>query len=118
MTITTSARPRVRSTFGDLLEEALEFRGLSIRAFSRLWAESHGGKPESRRRLLHKYIDEGVMPGPESRIEIAHLLALPTNHFDGDAQERRAKQEVADALAPLVDVLYRLAVEAAQKGKQ
>lgn len=107
----------MRSVFGDLLLEAVNAsEGLSIRRLSIVWADRFGGKPESRRRLLHKYIDEGVQPGDLHRAELAEILELEPGAFEEDAQERRAKQEVADALAPLVDVLYRLAREARQKG--
>ena len=111
-------RIRVDSVFGDLLSEALEDSEYAgVKSLARAWAEQHGGKVESRRRLLIKYLREGVTPGDQHREEIAGLLGLPVNHFADDAEELRAKQAVADALAPLVDVLYRLARDAAQKGR-
>ncbi len=114
----TQTRIRVDSVFGDLLAEAIESSDYpGVRSVARAWAEQHGGKLESRRRLLIKYLREGVSPGDQHREEIAGLLGLPVDHFADDAEEIRAKQAVADALAPLVDVLYRLARDAAQKGR-
>lgn len=118
MAAPTTARHRVRSAFGEILASILEERGIKIRALSILWASRYGGKPESRRRLLHKYLDEGASPGPAHRAELADLLDLDPSVFAEEAEIRREKQELANALAPLVDVLYDLARAAKRKASK
>lgn len=115
-----ATRAKVRSAFGDLLRQALTQTGSSTKGLARAWAgpgASHE-QIETRRSLLQKYLAGSVTPSQPTRDELAALLNRPAGSFDEDAERRAERQEIADALLPLVDVLHRLAVKAKARSEQ
>lgn len=112
------ATVKIRSGFGQLLREALDEQGVSLRELARRLAERDGVETESKRRLLHRYIDGDVGPSERARHEIASVLDLPKDTFDTDAEELAEMQALVSALQPLAAVLHRLAVQARQKEKR
>lgn len=114
---TLANRPRIRSAFGDLLRRELEDRGVSLKELSRrlVGTDATPEQVNGRRRLLQKYLAGDVSPSAHARKEIAAALGLSPEGFAEDAERAAELQQIADALVPLVDVLYALAVRARER---
>lgn len=111
------ATVKIRSGFGQLLREALKEKDVTLRELGRRLAEQDSDAlPETKRRLLHRYIDGTVNPPPEARREIAVALGIPDTTFAEDAEEIAELEALRSALQPLVpalaDVLHELVVKA------
>lgn len=109
-----AVRAKPRSPFGDLLREALEESGVSIRRLSVLLAMD-GEQPESKRRLLQRYVSGEVSPGEDARHEIADALGIDRARFAEDKLHEERRARIVNALMPLADELLALATEARVK---
>lgn len=110
------ATVKIRSGFGQLLRESLDAKGITLRELARRLSEAEQVEVESKRRLLHRYIDGLVQPSEKARHQIAKALDLPTDTFDENAQELAEIQALIAALEPLAQVLHKLAIKARERG--
>lgn len=104
-----------RSVFGDILRDALDQQGRTIRDLSRLLADEYT-EAESKRRMLQRYIAGEIVPSERVRHEIADALGLPRERFAEDREHERAIREVHSAMLPLAEALLN-AVKPHQRGQ-
>lgn len=64
-----------------LLADALADANVSVAALARKWATRTGTKPESKRRLLQKYLRGQSEPEEPGARELAALLGKPGYYF-------------------------------------
>lgn len=64
-----------------LLADAIREAGISVAALSRKWAKLTGTKPESKRRLLQKYLSGETVPDEPSARQLGPLLGKPPFYF-------------------------------------
>lgn len=112
---TTTQKPR--SPFGNLLRDALDETGVSVKELSRRIAkEPH--QAEAKRRLLQKYVAGDVAPGVEARNEIAAALGVDPQRFAVDKEREEQLRQLLNAFVPLADTLLDLAIEARAKAER
>ena len=109
----TVLHQKPRSPFGNLLRDALNETGVSIKELSRRIGQD--GHAEAKRRLLQKYISGEVSPGVDARQEIAVALAIDPERFAEDKEREEQRQQILNALIPLADQLLEIATAARKK---
>lgn len=107
----TALRQKPRSPFGNLLREALDETGVSIKELSRRVAKTPR-QTEAKRRLIQKYVIGAVSPGLEARDEIADALGIDRARFADDKEREEQREQILNALIPLADTLLELAIHA------
>lgn len=112
-----ATRIKPRSPFGDMLRDALEETGVSIKGLSRLLADEPE-HAEAKRRLLQKYVGGEVSPGGEARNAIADALGVPRERFHEDKELEARRRRILTALIPLADELLELATEAREQASK
>ena len=113
----TALHQKPRSPFGNLLRDALDETGVSVKELSRRWAKnpSHA---EAKRRLLQKYVVGEVTPGDEARLEIATALGVAPARFAEDKEREEQRRQIMNALIPLADQLLEIAVAARERASK
>lgn len=97
-----------RSVFGDILRDALDQQGKTIRDLSRLLADEYT-EAESKRRMLQRYIAGEIVPSERVRNEIADALDLPRERFAEDREREREVRRVHASMLPLAEALLEVA---------
>jgi DNA-binding phage protein len=90
-----------QNTFGARLKQHMEVelgRTNWRRSLAKQVAEQTGQNPENARRMLYKWIDEGVDPQPESRKAVTDALGLQAGALDPDDEEESLYNALVSAL--------------------
>lgn len=101
-------------TFGQKLKRHMEAelgRTNWRRGFAKEVASRTGQEPEHVRRMLYKWIDEGVEPTEASRRSITDTLGLDTGALDTDEEEE-------SLVAALLAQALKAAVEADPQARE
>lgn len=80
----------------DLLAAAIRDANTNVTALAKRWAELTGVQPESKRRLLQKYLKGESAPDEPSAIELAQLLGRMPSTFV--TTRRRVSRRDLDAV--------------------
>lgn len=78
---------------------------MSKAALSREWAQLTGTKPESKRRLLQKYM-KGARPEEDGARQLARILKKPSDHFV--TERKRVTREDFDAVWQEIGRIYEV----------
>lgn len=102
---------------GQRLRAALDSAGLSNAALGRALAERDGTKPESKRRLVQKYLKDQVAPQPPITEWLADILGTPADRFVSppDPRERRDLAAAWALLEEIRETVGRLQERLAEK---
>lgn len=112
--MSTATIQKPRSPFGNLLREALDETGVSVKELSRRIApEPH--QAEAKRRLLQKYVTGEVSPGAGARRDLAAALGIDPERFAVDQEREEQRRQIMNSLIPLADQLLEIAVAARKK---
>lgn len=71
-------------SYSQWLARNIEERGFTIRGLGRAWKPD---SPDAGRRSLLRYLNDGVVPQPRIRHELAHTLGTSESGPDGDGSE-------------------------------
>jgi transcriptional regulator with XRE-family HTH domain len=104
-------RIKRRSPFGELLREALEETGMSIRGLARALTNGDPTETESCRRKLQRYINGEATPNQRTRDAIADALQLDRPRFAEDREHEERRRRLMAAMQPLADELLLLATQ-------
>lgn len=91
------------SWFSPKLQKAMERRGFSVRALARVWRPKDD--VETSRRSLNRYLNQGVVPGPTIRAELADVLGVDRSELEQDDEDE------ADLVVALVNRLIERKLE-------
>lgn len=98
----------------DLLAEAIEKSGKSVRGLARELAAQDGTLRESKRRLLLKYLDGTSAPEPPMAERLAELLGKPRDYFVTTTPVRAQRRGIAAAWDQ-IDEIWALIEELQQR---
>jgi hypothetical protein len=90
------------SWFAPKFRAALNESEMSVRAVARAWRPKD---PETARRSLIRYLQNGIVPHPHTRAEIAAVLGLGENGLEPDDEEEPAMAQVREAASAFIDAL-------------